>query len=119
MPIVLTSAFLVTARPTEQKIEFLMKQMRLTKEQVELCIQADPSPNQTDYVTWLARWLSKEQIRLPEDAPRLKQDLSAFQTQKRQPGFEGNKDINSYDPASLAEVIERNVMTVVRPKDVE
>ena len=115
----LVAEFLVTARPTEQKIDFLMKQMQLTREQVELCIDADPSPNQTDYVTWLARWLRKGRIRLPEDSPRLKEMLSTFTVQKRQPTFQGNKDINAYDPAQLSEVLEQNAMTVVRGRDLD
>ena len=115
----LVAEFLVTARPTEQKIDFLVRQMQLTREQVELCIDADPSPNQTDYVTWLARWLRKGRIRLPEDSPRLKEMLSTFTVQKRQPTFQGNKDINAYDPAQLSEALEQNAMTVVRGRDLD
>ena len=115
----LHSSFLVTARPTDAKIELLMRQMKLTKEQVELCIQTDPSPNQTDYVTWLGRWLSKGIIRLPEDAQDLRESLLTFSRIKRQPGFTGNKDVNAYDPAHLSQVIQQNAMTVVRSKDVE
>ncbi len=119
MAIRFTAEFLVTARPTQAKIDLLVKQMRLTPEQVEMCIQADPSPNQTDYVTWIARWLSKGQVRLPEDAEGIRNNLAAFTTQKRQPGFQGNKDVNAYNPAQLAEVIQQNALTVVRPKDLD
>jgi len=119
MAIRFTAELLVTARPTQAKIDLLVKQMRLTPEQVEMCIQADPSPNQTDYVTWIARWLSKGQVRLPEDAEGIRNNLAAFTTQKRQPGFQGNKDVNAYNPAQLAEVIQQNALTVVRPKDLD
>jgi hypothetical protein len=119
MAIRFTAEFLVTARPTQAKIDLLVKQMRLTPEQVEMCIQADPSPNQTDYITWLARWLSKGLIRLPEDAEGIRNNLATFTTQKRQPGFQGNKDVNAYNPAQLAEVIQQNALTVVRPKDLD
>jgi hypothetical protein len=120
MAIRFTAEFLVTARPTQAKIDLLVKQMRLTPEQVGLCIQADPSPNQTDYVTWIARWLSKGQVRLPEDAEGIRNNLAAFTTQKRQPGFQGNRDVNAYNPAQLAEVIQRNALAVVvRPKDLD
>jgi len=47
-----------SARPTPQKVELLQKQFKLTPEQIELCIAADPSPNQTDFVAWLAKFLS-------------------------------------------------------------
>ena len=78
MAIRFTAEFLVTARPTQAKIDLLVKQMRLTPEQVEMCIQADPSPNQTDYITWLARWLSKGLIRLPEDAEGIRNNLATL-----------------------------------------
>ena len=120
MPIALTAEFLLIARPTDQKIELLAKQFKLTPEQVELCIQTDPSPNQTDFVTWIARQLSKNQLRLPEDGPGTKETLTAFQTQRRRPAFGGNKDINTYaTPGDLAEVVQQNAMVVVRNKDVE
>ena len=119
MPISFTAEFLVLARPSDQKIELLARQFKLTPEQVELCIQVDPSPNQTDFVTWIARQLSKQQIRLPEDGPGLTENLTAFQTQRRRPAFGGSKDINTYDPATLAETIQQNAMVVVRNKDVE
>jgi hypothetical protein len=106
-----TARFLFTARPTQNKIDFLCKQMKLTPEQVELCVDADPSPNQTDYVTWLARWLAKGMIRLPEDTPGLKDQLVTFQRLKRTPGFTGNKDINQYTPAQLYEVVQENTAT--------
>jgi hypothetical protein len=120
MAIRFTAEFLVTARPTQAKIDLLVKQMKLAPEQVEMCIEADPSPNQTDYVTWIARWLSKGQIRLPEDAEGIRGNLAAFTTQKRQPGFQDNRDVNAYNPAQLAEVIQRNALAVVvRPKDLD
>ena len=119
LELVLTAEFLVTARPTQAKIDLLVKQMKLAPEQVEMCIEADPSPNQTDYVTWLARWLKKGRVRLPEDSPRLKEMLSTFTVQKRQPTFQGNRDINAYDPAQLSEVLEQNAMTVVRGGDLD
>ena len=119
MPLRLTAEFLVTARPTQAKIDLLVRQMGLSPEQVELCIEADPSPNQTDYVTWLARWLKKGRIRLPEDSPNLKEMLSTFTVQKRQPTFQGNRDINAYDPAQLSEALEQNAMTVVRGNDLD
>lgn len=119
MPLYLTASFLIFSRPTEAKIGLLMKQMGLTKEQVEACIEADPSPNQTDYVTWLARWLRKGMITLPEDSQRMKELLSSFTTQKRQPTFQGNKDVNAYTPAQLSEVVEKNALTVIRGKDLK
>ena len=65
--------------PTPQKIELLQKQFGVTPEQIELCVAADPSPNQTDYVAWLAKWLSKGQLRLPEDTEKIKGQLNTFQ----------------------------------------
>ncbi len=102
------SKFLFLARPTEQKIQLLMRQMKLTQEQVELCIQFDPSPNQSDYVTWIARWLAKKLINLPEDGERIKEQLTTFSKLKKSPGFQGNKDINAYQPGQLFTLIEEN-----------
>ena len=120
MPTSFTAEFLILARPTDQKIDLLAKQFKLTPEQIELCIQADPSPNQTDFVTWIARMLSKGLMRLPEDTEEIKGNLTAFQTQRRRPAFGGSKDINSYaTPADLSDTIQQNAMVVVRNKDVE
>jgi hypothetical protein len=119
MPTSFTAEFLIIARPTGEKISLLAQQFKLTPEQIEMCIQVDPSPNQTDFVTWIARMFSKQKIRLPEDGAGLRANLSAFQTQRRQPGFVGSKDINAYDPAKLSDTIEANAMTVIRPKDME
>jgi len=102
------SRFLITARPTPQKIEFLCNQLKLTPEQVEMCIECDPSPNQTDFIQWLARMLSKGQIRLPEDTEQIREQLELFNKLKKAPGFQGNKDINSYTPGTLFEAIENN-----------
>jgi hypothetical protein len=114
------SSFLIFGRPSDQKIHLLMNQFKLTREQLEMCIQTDPSPNQTDFVTWIARMLAKNQVRLPEDGQGIRDNLAAFQTQRRQPGFGGNKDINAYrTPADLSTAIQQNAMTVVRSKDIE
>lgn len=94
-----------SARPTEQKLELLQKQFGLTPEQLELCIAADPSPNQTDYVAWIAKWVSKNQIRLPEDTEKIKGQLATFMKLKRSPAFTSNKDIQQYDPAKLFETL--------------
>jgi hypothetical protein len=113
-----TASFLITSRPSDAKIDLLTRQMQLSKAQVEMCIAADPSPNQTDFVTWIARMVKGGLIRLPEDAEGIKENLSRFQTQKRQPGFGGNKDINSYKtPGDLARTLEANAMTVIRSKN--
>jgi hypothetical protein len=120
MPTSLTAEFLVIARPTDDKIALLAKQFKLTPEQIELCIQLDPSPNQTDFVTWIARQLSKGNLRLPEDGPGTRDTLTAFQTQRRRPAFGGSKDINAYaTPGDLAEAVQQNAMVVVRNKDAE
>jgi GNAT superfamily N-acetyltransferase len=95
-----------SARPSEQKIELLQKQFKMTPEQVELCVAADPSPNQSDYVAWLAKWVSKGQLRLPEDTDKIKGQLGLFTKLKRSPAFTHNKDIQQYDPGKLFEVLE-------------
>lgn len=115
-----TASFLITSRPSDAKIDLLTRQMQLSKEQVELCIAADPSPNQSDFVTWIARMVKGGFIRLPEDTEGIKENLSRFQTQKRQPGFGGNKDINTYKtPGELSRTLEANAMTVVHSKNFE
>jgi hypothetical protein len=112
------AAFLRTARPTQQKIDLLTKQMGLTPEQIELCIQTDPSPNQSEFVTCLARWLSKKLIHLPEDSEHLNSQFKTFLKLKRSPAFTGNKDINTYTPAQLNQTISENELTAfLRPKE--
>ena len=97
-----------SARPTEQKIQLLQKQLGLTPEQIELCIQADPSPQQKDFVASLGKWLAKGLIKLPEDAAKLKQQLDLFDKLKKSPKFTGNKDIQTYTPETLFETVEAN-----------
>jgi hypothetical protein len=110
--------FAKSARPTEQKIELLQKQFRLTPEQIEFCIQADPSPNQTDFVATIAKWLGRNLIKLPEDAPKLKQQLDLFNKLKKSPKFQGNKDIQSYMPESLYETVKQNQEAVSKKEKV-
>src|SRR5208337_4699946 len=107
-----------SARPTEQKIQLLQKQFGVTPQQVELCIEADPSPQQKDYVATIAKWLSKGQLRLPEDTAKLKQQLTLFEKLKKSPKFVGNKDIQQYDPAALYKTVEEN-QTAISKKEQE
>ena len=97
-----------SARPTEQKIQLLQKQLNLTPEQIELCIAADPSPQQKDFVATIAKWFAKKLIQLPADTANLKQQLEQFQALKKSPKFTGNKDIQQYNPTSLKETVEQN-----------
>jgi hypothetical protein len=99
--------FAKSARPSDQKIELLQKQFKLTPEQIELCIAADPSPNQTDYTAWIAKQLAKGQIRLPEDTEKMKEQLGMFQKFKKSPAFTFNKDIQQYDTVKLFETLEQ------------
>src|SRR5271170_4529968 len=99
--------FSKSARPTDQKIELLQKQFKLTPEQIEECIKADPSPNQSDFVGWLAKWWSKGNSHLPEDSERMKGQLDQFQKYKKSPQFTFNKDIQQYDPTKLFETLEQ------------
>src|SRR5271166_6308237 len=97
-----------SARPTEQKIQLLQKQLNLTPEQIELCIAADPSPQQKDFVATIAKWFAKKLIQLPGDTANIKQQLEQFQALKKSPKFTGNKDIQQYNPESLKETVEQN-----------
>jgi hypothetical protein len=99
--------FSKSARPTDQKVELLQKQFKLTPEQIEECIKADPSPNQTDYVAWLAKHLAKGAFKLPEDAAKLTEQLGIFQKLKKSPAFTFSKDIQQYDPPKLFETLEQ------------
>jgi predicted GNAT family acetyltransferase len=99
------SWFSKSARPTPQKIELLQKQFKLTPEQIELCIATDPSPNQSDFVAWIAKFLSKAAFQLPEDSERIKDQLAKFQKFKKSPAFLFSKDIQQYDPAKLFETL--------------
>ena len=103
-----TSWWMKSARPTEQKIELLQKQLGLTPEQIELCINVDPSPQQKDFVATIAKWLAKKLVNLPEDGARLKEQLEIFQKLKKSPNFQGDKDIQKYDPAKLYQTVEQN-----------
>ena len=94
--------FYKAARPTAAKIELLKKQ-GLTTEQIELCIQTDPT--EKDYVQWIASNLKKKTIRLPEDSDKIKSQLTAFLKLKQSPKFTGSKDLNTYTPATLFETV--------------
>jgi GNAT superfamily N-acetyltransferase len=109
--------FSKSARPTDQKIELLTKQFKLTPEQIEECIKADPSPNQSDFVGWLAKWWSKGNIHLPEDSERMKGQLDLFQRYKKSPQFTFNKDIQQYDPVKLFETLEQAGTTMLSKKE--
>ena len=97
-----------SARPTEQKIQLLQKQLNLTPEQIELCIAADPSPQQKDFVATIAKWFAKKLIQLPGDTANIQQQLEQFMALKKSPKFTGNKDIQQYNPTSLKETVEQN-----------
>ena len=101
------SWFSKSARPNDQKIELMMKQYKLTKEQMELVIATDPSPNQTDYIGWIAKWLSKGGFILPEDTQKIKEQLEKFQKLKKSPAFTFDKDLQKYDPAKLFETLQQ------------
>ena len=101
------SWFAKSARPSPQKIELLQKQFKLTPEQIELCIATDPSPNQSDYVAWVAKFLSKGAFTLPEDQERIKGQLESFQKFKKSPQFLFSKDLQQYDPAKLFETLQK------------
>lgn len=101
------SWFAKSARPTPQKMELLQKQFKVTPEQIEECIKIDPSPNQSDFVAWIAKYLSKDAFKLPEDGDRIKGQLEKFQKFKKSPQFLFNKDIQQYDPAKLFETITK------------
>ena len=101
------SWFSKSARPNDQKIELMMKQYKLTKEQMELVIATDPSPNQTDYIGWIAKWLSKGGFMLPEDTQKIREQLEKFQKLKKSPAFTFDKDLQKYDPAKLFETLEQ------------
>src|SRR5208337_3611895 len=100
--------FLKTARPTEQKIELMKQQYQLTPEQIEQVVATDPSPNQTDYVAWIAKGVHGKTIKLPEDQEKIKQQLTTFMKLKRSPKFTENKDIQSYTPATLFQILEQS-----------
>ena len=104
--------WLKSARPTEEKIQLLMKQLNLTPEQIELAIAADPSPQQKDFVATIAKWFAKKLIALPEDTAKLKEQLGLFQKLKKSPKFKGNKDLQQYDPATLFKTIEENQQNI-------
>ena len=115
------------ARPSPQKLEQMMKPFMkpvtkprskeqggvdiehegLTQEDVQRCIEADPSDD-LNYVTWIARQLQQKKIRLPEDAGKMREQLTQFTKLKRSPKFKGEKDIQKYDPSSLYRVVNEN-----------
>jgi GNAT superfamily N-acetyltransferase/RNA:NAD 2'-phosphotransferase (TPT1/KptA family) len=111
--------FTKSARPTQQKIELLQKQLKLTPEQIEECIKADPSPNQSDYVAWLGKWLAKGAFQLPEDAEKLRGQLDTFQKLKKSPNFTFSKDIQQYDPVKLFETLQEAEQTGMGSKKEE
>jgi ribosomal protein S18 acetylase RimI-like enzyme len=98
---------LLIARPTEQKMKLLADQYKLAPEAIEMVIAADPT--EKDYVMWLAKALAASQIRLPEDTEKIKGQLTAFNKLKRSPTFDGDKDIQSYTPASLYQTLQDNM----------
>lgn len=99
--------FAKSARPSEQKVELVSKQFKLTPEQMEEVIRTDPSPNQSDFVGWIAKWLSQGALRLPEDSEKVRGQLEKFQKLKKSPAFTFNKDIQRYDPATLFDTLEQ------------
>lgn len=99
--------FAKSARPSEQKIELMQKQFKLTPEQMEEVIATDPSPNQSDFVGWIAKFLAKGAFKLPEDSEKIKGQLEKFQKFKKSPSFTFNKDIQRYDPATLFDTVEK------------
>jgi hypothetical protein len=100
------SKFLMTARPTDKKIKLLVEQYKLTPEQIEQVIAADPT--EKDNVAWIAKFFHKGDIRLPEDTEKIKSQLETFTKLKRSPQFQGQKDIQRYTPSTLYDTLEAN-----------
>ena len=115
-PMPMTAAFEKEAfRLSPEKLERLMKPYGLTPEEVQRCIEADPTDD-LNYVTWIAREFKDKKIRLPEDTGKIRQQLTQFTKLKRSPKFKGEKDIQKYDPSSLYRTVTE-LQTAVSKKE--
>lgn len=104
------SELLKVARPTEKKIEFLMEKYKVSQEEVELAIVADPTENL--YVEWLIRMMRSSRLRLPEQTENIKMALEKFNQTKNSPAFkaEHSPDINRWIPDELIQLfIQENL----------
>jgi hypothetical protein len=110
------SSWLLTARPTEAKIELLKKQ-GLSDEEIEWCIAADPT--EKDNVQWIAKQYKKKLIQLPEDGAKIKGQLAAFEKMRRSPKFNSDKDINKYTAESLYTLVSSGAKTNEETGEVE
>jgi ribosomal protein S18 acetylase RimI-like enzyme len=107
MPMMAQAHFLnVVARPTDAKIKLITDRFKLTPEQVEMIIKADPT--EKDYVAWIAKQFAEKTIRLPEDTEKIHGQLADFERLKRSPKFKGEKDIQQYTPATLFDTLEES-----------
>ena len=111
--------FAKSARPSDQKVELLQKQFKMVPEQIEECILTDPSPNQSDYVAWIAKHWMKGAFKLPEDRAKIHDQLEMFQKFKKSPQFTFPKDIQQYDPVKLFETLEAATSTGMGSKKEE
>lgn len=98
---------LIIAEGLEEKILFIAKKYFPTippeqASQIVLSLaKSDPTP-QKKYLEWIARLLSIENIRMPEDGPKILETLTKF---AKSSGI--NKDINSYKTfGDLAKALE-------------
>jgi hypothetical protein len=93
-----TAAILRLARPAD---DLLLKRYKAEPEELEQV----KAVNDGDFTEWTLKNLKKGLVRLPEDTRKLQEMLERFTKLKRSPNFTGNKDINSYTPAKLFELV--------------
>ena len=104
------SELLKVARPTDKKIEFLVDKYKVSQDDVELAIAADPTENL--YVEWLIRMMRSSRLQLPAQTQDIRTALDKFNQTKNSPAFreQHSPDINRWIPEELLQLfIEQNL----------
>lgn len=93
-----------TLEDVKNRIAIWSKKYGLSVEDIASVIQADPTRGK--YSEWLIKQYLAKTIRMPEDNPKLLENLKKFDRVKPQLA---EKDINKYTPGELARTLEQQL----------
>lgn len=101
----MTYPIVILAKASEQRIRLLSDKYKLPLETVEQLSNVDYT-DKGIYTEWLVRSLKKNQFKYPEDSDKIVESLTAFDKLKNAPSFDRDKNILSYTPSSLYDLVQ-------------
>ncbi|MHC4332502.1 MAG: hypothetical protein ACYSUV_01980 [Planctomycetota bacterium] len=69
----------------------------------------DPTGDRGKYLPWMVKQVADGKMRMPQDSDHLRDQLRTFERLVSIPGFQGSRDIQSYDWPSLDQTVTQNL----------